>query len=110
MYGKSLGCIIVLAISLTATSAYGQSRSPTGPVGVGDIVVSDHANGSVLIISEQETDIPGYVRVHYAFIDQSCGVILVDRYGPPIDPNSKELKLVTQRVCTAIATDSRDGD
>lgn len=108
MYGKSLGCIIVLAISLAATAAYGQSRSPTGPVG--DFVVSDHANGSVFIISEQETEIPGYVRVHYAFIDQSCGVILVDRYGPPIDPNSNELRSAKQRVCTEIATDARDGD
>jgi len=48
--------------------------------------------------------------MQYAFLDQSCGAILVDHYGPPIDPNDKELKQVEQRMCTEIAMNTRDGD
>ena len=69
MYVKSLGFIIALTISLIASSAYTQSRDPTGSVE--DLQSSDHSNGSIVIISEEKTDIPGYLRVQYAFVDQS---------------------------------------
>lgn len=108
MYVKSLGFIIVLAISLMASSAYTQSRAPTGSIE--DLQTSDYSNGSIVIISEEETDIPGYLRVQYAFVDQSCGVILVDHYGPAINPNDNELKQVEQRACVEIAMNTRDGD
>ncbi len=52
----------------------------------------------------------GYVHTQYAFIDQLCGAQLVDHYGPPVDPNDKELKLVEQRACMEIAMNTRDGD
>jgi hypothetical protein len=75
-----------------------------------ELQAADHPNGSIVIISREESDVPGYVHMQYAFVDQSCGAILVDRFGPPIDPNDKELKQIEQRVCTEIAMNSRDGD
>lgn len=108
MYAKSLGFVIVLVLSLIVSNADAQSRTPSGTLE--DIQASDHSNGSIVIISKEETDVPGYVRMQYAFLDQSCGAILVDHYGPPIDPNDKELKQVEQRVCTEIAMNTRDGD
>ena len=108
MYVKSLGFIIALTISLIASSAYTQSRDPTGSVE--DLQSSDHSNGSIVIISEEKTDIPGYLRVQYAFVDQSCGAILVDHYGPAINPNDKDLKQAEQRACVEIAMNTRDGD
>jgi hypothetical protein len=105
MYVKSLGFIIALTISLIASSAYTQSRAPTGSVE--DLQSSDH---SIVIISEEKTDIPGYLRVQYAFVDQSCGAILVDHYGPAINPNDKDLKQAEQRACVEIAMNTRDGD
>ena len=108
MYAKSLGFIIALTISLIASSAYTQSRAPTGSVE--DLQSSDHSNGSIVIISEEKTDIPGYLRVQYAFVDQSCGAIFVDHYGPAINPNDKDLKQAEQRACVEIAMNTRDGD
>ena len=108
MYVKSLGFIIALTISLIASSAYTQSRAPTGSVE--DLQTSDHSNGSIVIISEENTDLPGYLHVQYAFVDQSCGAILVDHYGPAINPNDKDLKQAEQRACVEIAMNTRDGD
>ena len=107
MYVKSLGFIIALTIFLIASSAYTQSRAPTGSVE--DLQTSDHSNGSI-VISEEKTDIPGYLRVQYAFVDQSCGAILVDHYGPAINPNDKDLRQAEQRACVEIAMNTRDGD
>ena len=63
-----------------------------------------------LSFSEEKTDIPGYLRVQYAFVEQSCGGILVDHYGPAINPNDKDLKQAEQRACVEIAMNTRDGD
>ena len=56
MYAKSLGFIIALTISLIASSAYTQSRAPTGSVE--DLQSSDHSNGSI-VIQRRENRYPG---------------------------------------------------
>jgi hypothetical protein len=68
------------------------------------------ANGSIVVISKEETNFAGYVHTKYAFVDQKCGAILVDHYGAPIDPNDRELREIEQRACTEIAMNTRDGD
>jgi hypothetical protein len=110
MYAKSLGfaIAIILAILLLPSSSYAQSRTATESVA--DIDTSTHPNGSIVILNKEQTDVPGYVHTQYAFIDQLCGAQLVDHYGPPVDPNDKELKLVEQRACMEIAMNTRDGD
>jgi hypothetical protein len=106
MYAKSLGFAIVMIISLLSSSSYGQ----TAPRSFEDINPAAVANGTIVIISEEKTDVPGYVHTKYAFVDQLCGAQLVDHYGPPIDPNDKQLKQVEKRGCMEIAMDTRDGD
>ncbi len=108
MYVKSLGFIIALTISLIASSAYTQSRAPTGSVE--DLQSSDHSNGSIVIISEEKTDIPDTF---------ACSTLLltrvVARYSliitvRPINPNDKDLRQAEQRACVEIAMNTRDGD
>ena len=77
---------------------------------VADIDTSTHPNRSIVILNKEQTDVPGYVHTQYAFIDQLCGAQLVDHYGPPVDPNDKELRLVEQRACMEIAMNTHDGD
>jgi hypothetical protein len=101
MYAKSLVLGIVTAIFLLPVGSYAQSRTPA---------TSAVANGSIVVISQEETGIPGYVHTTYAFVDQACGARTVDYYGAPVDPHDKELRLLEQRMCTEVATDSRDGD
>lgn len=108
MYIKSLGFAIVLAISLLTSSSFAQSR--TMAESFENVDTSALPNGSIVVIKTEESDSPGYVHTQYAFVDQTCGAVLVDHYGPPVNPDDKELKRVEQRICTEIATNSRDGD
>jgi hypothetical protein len=110
MYAKSLGFIfaIVLAILLLPSSSFAQSSSRSGSFE--DVDSSAQANGSIIVISKEETNFAGYVHTKYAFVDQKCGVIQVDHYGAPIDPNDRELREIEQRACTEIAMNTRDGD
>jgi hypothetical protein len=100
MYAKSLVFGIATVIFLLPAASYGQ-RSPT---------TSDVVNGSIVIISQEETDVPGYVHTTYAFVDLGCGAQIVDHYGTSINPNDKELLLSEQRMCTELSQESRDGD
>jgi hypothetical protein len=110
MYVKGLAfaIAIILAILVLPASSYAQSRA--AGESVADIDASPHSNGSIVILNKAQTDVPGYVHTQYAFMDQLCGAQLVDHYGPPVDPNDKELKLVEQRACMEIAMNTRDGD
>ena len=101
MYAKSLAFGIATVIFLLPAGTQAQSRSPA---------TSDVTNGSIVIISQEETGVPGYVHTTYAFVDQACGAQIVDHYGPSINPNEKELLLSEQRMCTELSQDSRDGD
>ena len=60
---------------------------------VADIDTSTHPNRSIVILNKEQTDVPGF-----------------DHYGPPVDPDDKELRLVDQRACMEIAMNTRDGD
>jgi hypothetical protein len=110
MYAKNVGLVFanVLAISLLASSS-AQSRSVVEAMK--EVDISAHPNGSIVILNKEETGLPGYVHTQYAFIDQKCGAVLVDRYGGPVDPNDKELKQVEQQMCSEIGTGgSRESD
>ena len=108
MYIKGLGVAIFLAISLLASTSFADSRSMAESFAGMD--ASRLPNGSIVIIKEERSDTPGYVHTQYAFVDQACGAIFVDQYGPPVNPDDKKLKQVEQRMCTEIATNARDGD
>jgi hypothetical protein len=109
MYAKGIifGIAFMMIIFLPAVSG-AQSRLST--TSVEDIDASAVANGSIILISAEETDTPGYVHTKYAYVDRLCGVQLVDRYGAPVDPGDKELLESEQRMCTEFAFNARDGD
>jgi len=94
MYTKSLGFAIVLAIALLSANSFAQS--PTAGESNEAINTSDLPNGAIVIIKSEATESPEYMHTQYVFLDQSCGAILVDHYGPPVSPNDKDLKQVEQ--------------
>jgi hypothetical protein len=100
MYAKSLTFVIATVIFLLPAASYGQ-HSPT---------TSDVTNGSIVIISHEETGTPGYVHTKYAFVDLGCGAQIVDHYGPSVNANDKEVLLSERRMCTELSQDTRDGD
>ncbi len=107
MYAKSLVLGIAMVISLLPAGTHAQSDTATNSLE--DINTSAFPNGSIVVISKEETGIPGYVHTKYAFVDQACGS-RVDYYGPPVDPNDKDMQQFEQRMCTELAMDTRDGD
>jgi|ERR1043166_1862650 hypothetical protein len=108
MYPKSLMFVIVLMLSLLPAVAGAESWTTTNS---GErIDASNIPGGTAVVISEDETSVPGYVHMKYAYMEQNCGPQLVDYYGPRIDPNDRSLRLADQRACTEIAMNTRDGD
>jgi len=108
MYVKSLIFGIAMVIFLLPARSHAQSRTSPNPLE--DFNPSAFPNGSIVVISEEETGVPGYVHTKYAFVDQACGAQIVDHYGPPVDPNDKDLLQSEKRKCTERAMDTHDGD
>jgi hypothetical protein len=108
MYTKSLVFGIAMLISFLPAGSYAQSGTVASPVE--EMNTSDIPNGSIVVISKEESDNLGYAHTKYAFVDQACsGARIVDYYGPPVDLNDKDLQQVEQRMCTEVAMDTRDG-
>jgi hypothetical protein len=108
MYTRSLVLAIILGISLLPLGSYSEGR--TTARSFENINTSAITNGSIVIINEEQTSVPDYVHTEYAFVDQLCGSQLVDHYGPPVNPNDKDLKRAEQRLCMEIAMNSDDGE
>jgi hypothetical protein len=108
MYAKGMILGIALTIALLPAVSFAQSRLDTNAVE--DIDTSTIADGSIVLISKEESDVPGYVHTKYAYVDRLCGVQLVDYYGAPVDPNDKELRQAEKRMCSDTAFDARDGE
>jgi hypothetical protein len=88
---------VLMAILFLPLAAHGQDLSRSE-----DINTANIADNSIVILSEEETDIPGYVHEKYAFVSVACptGVQLVDYYGPPIDRNDPSLLVREGAMCT----------
>jgi hypothetical protein len=78
-----------------------------------DIYSRAYPNGAIVIISEERTGTPGYTHTRYAYIDDKCDAVMVDRYGEPVpydDQRLRELVRHEQRMCTEAGTNARDGE
>ena len=64
--------------------------------------ISDIPTNSIVVLSKEESDVPGYVHQKYAFVSQACPgrVQIVDRHGAPIDPKDADLLLFESQQCT----------
>jgi hypothetical protein len=80
---------VVTAMLFLAVTSFAESPSTMGT-----------ANGSILVLSTEETGVPGYVHEKYVFIHPDCfGGQIVDRTGPPIDPNDANLLWSEYQTC-----------
>ena len=98
---------VLMAISFLPLAAYGQDVSRSE-----DVNTTNVANNSFVILSEEETDIPGYFHQRYAFVSQACpaGFHIIDYYGAPIDRNDASLQIRERSMCSDLSFDSADGD
>jgi len=105
---RKIGLIgVFMAILSLPLAAYGQDLSRSE-----DINTANVANNTLMVISEEETGVPGYVHERYAFVSQACpaGFQIIDYYGAPIDRNDPSLQIRERSMCSDLSFDSADGD
>ena len=105
---RKMGLIgVLVAILSLPLVAYGQDSSRSEDVNTANV-----ANNSFVILSEEETEVPGYVHQRYAFVSQACpaGFHIIDYYGAPIDRNDASLQIRERSMCSDLSFDSADGD
>ena len=105
---RKMGLIgVLVAILSLPLVAYGQDSSRSEDVNTANV-----ANNSFVILSEEETDIPGYFHQRYAFVSQACpaGYQIIDYYGAPIDRNDASLQIRERSMCSDLSFDAADGD
>ena len=107
MIGKMSLIGVLMAILFLPLVAYGQDSSRSEDVNTANV-----AHDSFVIISEEETEVPGYVHQRYAFVSPACpaGVHIIDHYGAPIDPNDASLQIRERTMCSGLSLDTADGD
>jgi hypothetical protein len=110
MIAKIAVFIVFTAIFYLSGVAYAQDFGR--PMTSADALnTADTSNDTIVVISKEETGIPGYVHEKYAFVDQHCGgAQIVDYYGAPIDPNDPSMHALENRVCTDLDLNKLDGD
>ncbi len=99
---RKIGIVgVFMAILYLPVASYADSL--TGSVNSIEAISSSNVpNGSIVVISKEETSTPRYFHEKYAFVDQDClGWGFVDYYGPAIDPNDANLLRTEYSMCTA---------
>ena len=66
------------------------------------VSVTDPTYGSIVMLSKEETGIPGYYHQKYVYDHPEClGAVPVDYYGPAIDPTNVEVLKFERRMCAS---------
>jgi hypothetical protein len=100
---KKMFAFIVLAFLAVPLVALAQSS-----ISLETLNAVDVPQGSIVVLSQEETGIPGYIRQKYAF---SClgELRLVDYYGSAFDPNDKNILQFERTMCSRQHMNDYDG-
>ena len=105
---RKIGVIgVLMAILFLPLVAHGQDLSRSEDVNTANV-----APNSFVMLSEEETEVPGYFHQRYAFVSPACpaGFHIIDHYGAPIDPNDSSLQIRERSMCSDLSLDTADGD
>jgi hypothetical protein len=95
---KKMAVFIVVAFLAVPFASFAQS--PSSPEkSIENLSVTDIADDSIVVLSKEETSVPGYVHVKYAF--NCLGELrLVDYYGSAFDVNNKDVIQFERVMCS----------
>jgi hypothetical protein len=76
------------------------AQSPSSPEkSIENLNVADIPEDSIVVLSKEETGVPGYVHEKYAYL--CFGELrLVDYYGSAIDPNDQNVLRFERQMCS----------
>jgi hypothetical protein len=95
---KKFAAFIVLTFLVVPFASFAQSPAGAGK-SIEDLNVADIADDSIIMLSSEETGVPGYVYQKYAFL--CFGQFrLVDHYGAPIDPKDPSVIQFERQMCS----------
>src|ERR1700739_603327 len=99
MYAKSLIFVTALLIGLFLPTL-SQAQSTGDMTSQASIDTANVPSGSIVVLSNEETSVPGYFHTRYAYVEENCGGPEIgERDRPPLEPNDKTLLEPEHRVC-----------
>jgi hypothetical protein len=104
---KKMAVFIVLAILVSPIASSAQSSSSSGK-SIEDVNIADIPEGSIVVLSTEDTEIPGYIHGRYAY---NCfgAVQLVDYYGSTFDPKDPSVLSKERWLCVRSHFNMDDG-
>ena len=95
---KKVFAFIVLVFLAVPFASWAQSPS-SSERSIENLSLTDIADGSIVVLSQEETGIPGYVHQKYAF--NCLGEFrLVDYYGSAFDPKDQDVLQFERTMCS----------
>jgi len=104
---KKMFAFIVLAF--LAVPFVSLAQSPSSPErSIENLNVADIPSNSIVVLSQEETDVAGYFHQKYAF---RClgGLKLVDYYGPAFDPKDRDVLWFERIMCARQQNNDYEG-
>lgn len=104
---KKMVPFIVVAFLAVPFASFAQSPS-TPEQSIENLSITDIPDDSIVVLSQEETGVPGYVHEKYAF--NCLGELkLVDYYGAAFDPNDKDVLQFERAMCARQQNNDYDG-
>ena len=104
---KKIFVFVGLAFLAVPFASFAQSLSRP-ETSIESLSVADVADDSIVVLSQDETDIPGYIHQKYAF--RCLGELrLVDYYGPAFEPNNQDVLQFERTLCVRQKMNDYDG-
>ena len=98
-----------IALAFLAIPLASLAQSPSSPEkSIESLYVADIPEDSIVVLSQEETDIPGYLHQKYAF--RCLGELrLVDYYGSAFEPNNQAVLQFERVMCARQKMNDYDG-
>jgi len=106
MMKKMFAFIVVAFLAVPFVSL---AQSPTSPErSIENLNVADIPSNSIVVLSQEETDVAGYFHQKYTF---RClgGLKLVDYYGPAFDPKDRDVLWFERIMCARQQNNDYEG-
>ena len=107
---RKLAAFVVLTFLVVPFASLAQSPAGTEK-SIQNLSAADMADDSIVVISTEETGVPGYVRQQYASL---CfgEVQITDHYGARLDPKDQQALLFERQMCAqrTFGDDGSDSD
>ena len=100
---------IFIVVTFLAVPFASFAQSPSSPEkSIENLNVTDIPDDSIVVLSKEDTGVPGYVHETYAF--NCLGELKsVDYYGSAIDPNDKDVIQFERMMCARQQNNDYEG-